>query len=445
MPTEASQKHLTRRALLLGTGTVLAGSVLQPRPSLAVQQRQRGPVDPARAPRNEAVLYGQDTLPAGIRSRVVSNNNGLRMHVLEAGFEASQRPCLLLLHGFPELAYTWRHQLLPLAAAGFHVLAPDLRGYGLTDRVPVTFGDSLVPYLMLNRIADVLGLVRAMGHEKVACVVGHDWGGPTAQRCALVRPDVFQSVVSVSTPFGGPPTLPLHNANGSEPGRRRDDIEKALAALPRPRKHYWWYSASAAANEDMWHPPQGLHDLLRAMYYFKSADWKGNKPFALKSWSAGELAKMPEYYVMDLHKGIARTMAEHMPSPQEIAGCQWLTDGDIDVYASQYARTGFQGGLNSYRILLDSEYSAGMGAFSGRTVNVPACFIGGAEDWAVRQVPGQFEGMRNVCTKLAGVDLIAGAGHWVPEEQPEKFNELLLSFVRQCTRFACRHRPDHGG
>jgi pimeloyl-ACP methyl ester carboxylesterase len=431
MPTENSQKRLTRRALLRGIGTLLASSILKSRSGAAAQQHQRGPTEPTPARGNAAVLYGQDTLPAGIRSRLVSNNNGLHMHVLEAGFEAPQRPCVLLLHGFPELAYTWRHQLLPLAAAGFHVLAPDLRGYGLTDRIPVTFGDSLVPYMMLNRVADVLGLVRAVGHETVACVVGHDWGGPIAEQCTVIRPDVFRSVVNVSTPFGGPPTLPLNTADAPEPAGGHVDIEVALAALPRPRKHYWWYSASPDANGDMWHAPQGLHNLLRAMYYFKSADWKGNKPFALSSWSANELAKMPDYYVMDLHRGIAQTMAEHMPSPQEIAACRWLTDADLDVYASQCARTGFQGGLNSYRILLDSAYSAEMRAFSGRTIDVPACFIGGAEDWAVRQVPGQFEGMRQVCTKLVSVSLIAHAGHWVAEEQPETFNELLLSFVRQ--------------
>ena len=110
---------------------------------------------------------------------------------------------MVLLHGFPELAYCWRNQLLPLARAGFHVVAPDLRGYGLSASKAVTFNDDLLPYSMLNRVGDVLGLVRALGYEQVAAVVGHDWGGPTAQWCARLRPDVFLSVVSVSTPFLG--------------------------------------------------------------------------------------------------------------------------------------------------------------------------------------------------------------------------------------------------
>lgn len=97
----------------------------------------------------------------------------------------------MLLHGFPELAYSWRHQLLPLARAGFHVIAPDLRGYGRSVTTPATYADDLLPYSVLNRVSDILGLVRALGHEKVAAVIGHDWGGPTAQWCGRMRPDVF--------------------------------------------------------------------------------------------------------------------------------------------------------------------------------------------------------------------------------------------------------------
>ncbi|HJS92145.1 MAG TPA: alpha/beta hydrolase [Steroidobacteraceae bacterium] len=353
------------------------------------------------------------------------------MHVLEAGFEEPRRPCIVLLHGFPELAYSFRHQLLPLARAGFHVIAPDLRGYGLTAQRPVSFSDSLVPYMVIDRVTDVLELARAMGHEQVGCVVGHDWGGPTAEWCARLRPDVFSSVVSMSTPFAASPSLPLGSAAKSAPGAPHPDIEKELAALPRPRKHYTWYYASAQANEDLWHPPQGVHDLLRAMWYFKSADWKGNRPFPLKSWSATELAKLPEYYVMDLHKGMAETVAQHMPSKEYIASCRWLSEADLDVYTKEYTRTGFQGGLNSYRILIDPEFSGEVKAFSGRTVDVPACFIGGAEDWGVRQAPGAFENMGKACTKLLRVDLVPGAGHWVAEEEPQRVNAILLHFIEQ--------------
>jgi pimeloyl-ACP methyl ester carboxylesterase len=385
---------------------------------------------PSDAPVNDDVEYGKNTLPPGVRSRRVETNNNGVLHILEAGFEAPLRPCVVLLHGFPELAYSWRNQLLPLAAAGFHVIAPDARGYGRSVSKPVAFDDSLLPYSMLNRVGDVLGLVRALGYEQVAAVVGHDWGGPTAQWCARLRPDVFRSVVSMSTPFFmGTSVLPIGTATKHEASAPEVDIEKELAALPRPRKHYAWYSTTSAANEDMWHAPQGLHDLLRAYYYFKSADWKGNRPFPLKGWTASELAKMPTYYIMDLNQGVAATVAEHQPTPAEIGACHWMTEADLQVYTQEFERTGFQGGLNYYRI--DGLFSeeTGLNAFSGKQIEVPACYIGGSSEWAVYQSPGAFERMHSACSRLTGVHLVPGSGHSVAEEQPAAVNRLLVDFI----------------
>jgi pimeloyl-ACP methyl ester carboxylesterase len=413
---------VTRRRLIQGSAALLAYSAAQ------------SPIGaPANAlGRNENVEYGKATLPSGIRSHYVDNNNGVRMHVLEAGFDPPGRPCVVFLHGFPELAYTWRHQLLPVAQAGFHAVAPDLRGYGRSVANPVIFDDDLLPYSLLNRVSDVIGLVRALGYKKVAAVVGHDWGGPTAAWCALVRPDVFQSVVLMSTPFDGPPELPLDTADHPLKQVAGVDIDKELAALPRPRKHYQSYSATRGANQDMWHPPQGVHDLLRAWFYFKSADWKGNKPFPLKAWSAIELAKMPEYYIMDLNKTVAETMAAKIPSEAEIATCRWMTEADLQVYSTEYVRTGFQGGLNSYRVLKDSRYDAELNSFSNRTIDVPSCYIAGASDWGVYQSPGVFEGMQHGgCTRLLGVHLIDGAGHSLAEEQPQRVNQLITDFIAQ--------------
>jgi pimeloyl-ACP methyl ester carboxylesterase len=406
----------------------------------AVSIRAAATLTPAGGPqRNDHVAYGQDTLPLGIRSRSVDNNNGVKMHILEAGFEDRNRPCVVLLHGFPELAYTWRNQLLPLAAAGFHVMAPDLRGYGRSVTTPIKFDDDLLPYSLLNRVSDVLGLVRATGHERVAAVIGHDWGAPTAAWCALVRPDVFQSVVLMSTPFDGPPELPINSADRSN-HLTGVDIQKDLAALPRPRKHYRRYLATRGANEDMWHAPQGVRDLLRAQFYFKSADWKGNRPFALKSWVATELAKLPEYYVMDLNKTVAETMAAHMPSKEQTAACKWMTEQDLNVYSTEYGRTGFQGGLNLYRIF---DVAGDLNAFSGRTIDVPACYLAGASDWGVYQSPGAFEAMQHgACTRLLGVHLVNGAGHSLAEEQPRQVNALLLAFLQQANVLASLRRPN---
>jgi pimeloyl-ACP methyl ester carboxylesterase len=366
-----------------------------------------------RSQSNEHVQYGQDTLPMGIRSRIIDNNNGVKMHILEAGFGDRERPCIILVHGFPELAYTWRNQLLPLAQAGFHVIAPDLRGYGRSVKTPVTYDDDVLQYSRMNLVTDVVGLVHALGYAKVAGLTGHDWGSPVAAWCALMRPDVFQSVVLVSTPFGRP-----------RKAIAGIDIDRDLAALPRPRKHYSSYWATRGANEDMWRAPQGVHDLLRALYYFKSADWEGNKPFPLKSWSATELAKMPEYYVMDLDKTTAETMAAAMPSKAQIAACKWMSEKDLQVYSAEYLRTGFQGGLNYYR--------GDLTAFAGRTIDVPACYIAGASEWGVYQTPGAFEAMQHgACTKLLGVHLVNGAGHSLAEEQPQQVNQLLLEFLHQ--------------
>jgi pimeloyl-ACP methyl ester carboxylesterase len=416
-----SRRHFLQALSLLATNTVMASS-------------EGMQASDARAPENDGVEYGKNTLPLGVRSRRVDTNNGVVLHILEAGFERPGKPCVMLLHGFPELAYCWRNQLLPLARAGFHVVAPDLRGYGLSASRPVTFDDDLLPYSMLNRVGDVLGLVRALGYERVATVVGHDWGGPTAQWCARLRPDVFLSVVSVSTPFLGNPAMPLGTAESRGSQSPEVDIEKDLAALPRPRKHYAWYYATQSANEDMWHAPQGVHNLLREYYYFKSADWEGNRPFPLKGWTASELAKMPTYYIMDLDKGVAATVSEYQPSSAYVAACKWMTETDLEVYSQQFQRTGFQGGLNYYRI--DGVFSpeSGLNAYSGKTIDVPACFIGGASEWAIYQSPGSFERMHTNCTQLKGVHLVPGAGHSIVEEQPEAVNRFLIDFVADSRR-----------
>src|SRR6476620_10684198 len=144
---------------------------------------------------------GTPTLPRGIRARFVDNINGLRMHVLEAGFEEQGRPCLLLLHGFPELAYSWRKVMLPLAAAGYHVVAPDQRGYGRTTGWDDAYDTDLSKFSLLNLTRDALALVSALGYSSVSAVVGHDAGSPVAAWCSLIRPDIFRSVVLMAVPF----------------------------------------------------------------------------------------------------------------------------------------------------------------------------------------------------------------------------------------------------
>jgi pimeloyl-ACP methyl ester carboxylesterase len=384
----------------------------------------------------DTVSFYRSHLPPGIRSRYVDNVNGLTMHILEAGFESQGRPCVLLLHGFPELAYTWRKVMLPLAAAGYHVIAPDQRGYGRTTGWDGDYDSDLGSFRMLHLVRDALGLVSALGLRSVAAVVGHDFGSPVAAWCSLVRPDVFRSVVLMSAPFAGPPSLPFNTANevSKEEGGAvpvRSSIDDDLAALERPRKHYQRYYATREANDNMQNCPQGIHDFLRAYFHYKSADWKNNKPVPLKSWTAGELQKMPTYYIMERDKGMAETVAPEMPSAAEIAACKWLPDDELGVYSAEFGRTGFQGGLQWYRCALDEKFQAELQTFSGRTIDVPSLFIAGESDWGVYQKPGDFERMQNsACTQMLGCHLVHGAGHWVQQEQPEEVSKLLTQFMR---------------
>jgi pimeloyl-ACP methyl ester carboxylesterase len=370
-----------------------------------------------------------DVLPDGVRSRFVDNINGLRVHVLEAGFEGGSRPGLLLLHGFPELAYSWRNVMVPLAEAGYHVIAPDLRGYGRTTGWDDDYDGDLASFRRLNVVRDQLGLVSAFGYRSLP-VIGHDFGSPVAAWCAVVRPDVFTSVALMSAPFGGTASLPFDTAdNPPRPSSPGYDLTQELATLARPRKHYQRYYTTREANENMWHPPQGLQAFIRGYYHYKSADWTDNKPFRLASRTASEMAQMPTYYIMDLADGMAETVAKNMPDAAQIAANTWLPDHELQVYVEEYGRTGFQGGLNHYR-------SGGIGAqeqqlFAGRTIDQPSLFIAGASDWGSYQSPGALERMQNeACTDMRAVHMVDGAGHWVQQEQPEETSRLLIEFLR---------------
>jgi pimeloyl-ACP methyl ester carboxylesterase len=383
-------------------------------------------------PMNTTTALPAIPLPSTIRSRYVEGINGLRMHVLEAGFETKGRPCVLLLHGFPELAYSWRKVMPALAAAGYHVLAPDQRGYGRTTGWDADYDGDLKSFRLLNLVRDALGLVYAFGYRSVDAVVGHDFGSGVAAWCALVRPDVLKSVVLMSAPFAGPPPLPFNTSEAPPRPRRDDPVYRELATLPRPRKYYQLYYSTRQANADMHRAPQGVHDFLRGYYHHKSADWKDNKPHPLTSWTAGELAKMPTYYVMDFAKDMAATVAEEMPSAEAITANAWLPDRELAFYSAEYARTGFQGGLQWYRCGISGAFTAELETYSGRSIDVPSCFISGRQDWGTYQRPGVFEAMQSTaCTRMLGCHLIEGAGHWVQQEQPEQVSQLLLQFVAQ--------------
>ncbi|PYU22046.1 MAG: alpha/beta hydrolase [Acidobacteria bacterium] len=323
-----------------------------------------------------------------------------------------------------------------LAAAGYHVIAPDQRGYGRTIGWDDSYDADPDLFRILNMTRDVIGLVYALGYRSVAMVAGHDAGAPVASWATLIRPDIFRSITIMSSPFEGAPSLPFDTANGAplpRLGVTDDELDAELAKLNPPRKYYQNYQRTRGANDDMLHAPQGLHAFFRAYYFYKSGDYKGNKPHPLKARTAEEMAQIPTYYVMEKDKGMAATVAPFMPPADYIANCKWLTEAEIDVYATEYSRTGFTGALQGYRVRRGSDPKsiAEMQTFSGRTIDVPSQYIAGKSDWGVYQTPGAVDKMRNsACTHMVGFHLVDGAGHWVQQEQPEMVSALLVQFLQ---------------
>jgi pimeloyl-ACP methyl ester carboxylesterase len=426
-PEEIGPRPTTRREALVWTaGLPFVSAVLDSERALA-------------APSQTAPQSGRSTMPAdpideiptlpGIRQRSLNDINGLCVRVLEAGYETPGRPAVLLLHGFPELAYSWRKVMVPLADAGYHVIAPDQRGYGWTTGWDDRYDGDVASFRTHGFARDALGVVSAMGYRSVTAVVGHDVGSAIAAYCALVRPDVFRSLVMMSFPFDGPPAIPFGSADlPSAP--KPPSLDEQLASLPRPRKDSNTFFATPEANGDMLHAPQGLHDFLRAYYHVKSADWPENRPHPLTSGSASELARVPTYYIMDRNVGMAATVAPHMPTAAQVAANHWLPDRELAVYVRAFDRTGFQGGLNWFRCFTGSIGKTEIEFFAGRTIDVPSCFISGVADWGTYRKPGALDRVRSVaCTRMEGVYLIEGAGHWVQQEQPERVNTVLLDFL----------------
>lgn len=368
----------------------------------------------------QGVLLSEETRPASlplsalgqVQSRYVEDVNGLTMHLLEAG--DPDAPGILLLHGFPDLAWGWRKVLGPLARAGYRVIAPDLRGYGRTTGWSSTYDTALRPFGFLNLVKDLVALLRRLDISRLHGLVGHDFGAPLAAWTALLRPDLIDRLVLMSAPFAGPPGF----------GNQRDTMAEQLAQLSPPRQHYQHYYTQPQANQALWAPPQGLRNLLLAYYHMKSADWPDNQPRPLAGWRAEALARLPHYYVMRADQSMAETVAPHCP----IAPPAWLPEQDLAVYTDEYQRTGFQGGLNWYRCNLDPTLRGELAVFHRRRIPAPCWFVSGAADWGNHQTPGALKRLETTaCEDYRGTHLIDGAGHWVQQEQPDATVAALLA------------------
>jgi pimeloyl-ACP methyl ester carboxylesterase len=375
------------------------------------------------------------SLPPGITSRYLDcSPSSLIFHILESGRPSpgETKPLILLVHGFPELAYSWRHIMPQLAQQepGYHVVAMDQRGYGRTHHPKHPQAIPSDTFRPTTLIKDTLHIVAALGYTSAACIAGHDFGAVTATLCALSRPDIFHSCVLLSHPFKGTPIL-----DHATPKPPPTDISTDLLTLTPPRKHYKWYYCTPTANTDLTHPTgPPLHTFLRGYFHLKSADWPLNNPHPLTAWTASELAKMPRYYIMDADAGmrenIHRDMSSQDPETVRSKSAHWLPDADLQVYVDEYGRNGFQGGLNWYRIQTQPSFLSDFELWAGRKIEVPLAFVAGQKDWGTYQEPGAVEALENgraVRKEMyRGTHLVEGAGHWVTQERPRECVEVIV-------------------
>jgi len=323
--------------------------------------------------------------------------------------------------------------MVPIAEAGYHVVAFDQRGYGRTTGWDNSsyINTNMAQFALTTIVRDVVTLVYALGYREVECIVGHDFGAVTASMSALMRPDLFKSVVMMSHPFKAPAVLPFDIAHtGIESTPPLVDVHAELARLPQPRKHYKWYNSTSHAANHWSNPSQGLHAFLRGYLHVKSADWKENAPHPLEAWTAEELAKMPYYYILPLHKSMPETIADMMVKEDASATKRWMSDQDLDIYVQEWSRTGFQGALNFYRTTTDPARMRDLELFAGKRIECPSIFISGAQDWGNYQQPGAIEAFPQSCSDFRGSKFLEGAGHWPQQEQPDKVVEEILAFLR---------------
>ena len=313
--------------------------------------------------------------------------NGIRMHIAEQG----SGPTVLLCHGFPELWYSWRDQLAALAAAGFHAVAPDMRGYGETEAPP-----DIDKYTLLHLLGDMVGLLDALGEER-AVIAGHDWGAPVAWLAARLRPDRFPAVIGLSVPYAP-----------RRPARPTSVMPQSEDAV-----FYQLYFQQPGVAE-----AEFERDVGRAMR-------------AMLCGISGDAARG----AMDAGAGRAVGMVprnggflSNRRDPPLLPG--WLTAADVDFYAAQFARTGFRGGLNWYRNI-DRNWEL-LAAFDGVPVGVPALYIAGDRDPVVK-FPGMDQlipHLTRFVPQLRRTIMLPGCGHWTQQERAAEVNAAMIEFLR---------------
>ncbi len=314
-----------------------------------------------------------------IQHRIVETN-GIRMHVAEQG----EGPLVLLCHGFPESWYSWRHQLHALAAAGFHAVAPDMRGYGQTDRPA-----EIDQYTLLHLVGDMVGLVEVMGGGPPAVIAGHDWGAPVAWHSTLLRPDRFRAVIGLSVPY-----RPRGSARPSTVMPQTDDA----------MFYQLYFQTPGVAEAEL---ERDVRDSVRRLAFTGSGDGPG-----------GRLGMVPR----------AGGFLSQTVSPAALP--PWLTEADIDFYAAEFARAGFRGGLNWYRNI-DRNWEL-LAPFAGARVTVPALYVVGDRD-LVASFPGMDQLIANLSKfvpNLRRTVRLPGCGHWTQQERAAEVNAEMIEFLK---------------
>lgn len=312
--------------------------------------------------------------------------NGLRMHLAEAG----QGPLVVLCHGWPESWYSWRHQLVALAEAGYHAVAPDERGYGRTDSP-----EPIDQYTLLHLVGDMVGLLDALG-ESTAVIAGHDWGAPVAWHAALLRPDRFRAVIGLSVPF-----------RPRGPTRPTTVMPQTADAI----FYQLYFQQPGVAEAEFERDPRAT---IRQVLYSGS----GDSPRGLRSPSAGEVGMVPR------NGGF---LAGH-EDPETLP--PWLTETDVDFYANEFKRTGFRGGLNWYRNI-DRNWEL-FAPWSGAKVTVPALYVAGDRDLVVafRGMDKLLQALKQFVPQLRDTIMLPGCGHWTQQERPAEVNAAMIAFLK---------------
>jgi pimeloyl-ACP methyl ester carboxylesterase len=313
--------------------------------------------------------------------------NGIRLHVAEQG----AGPLVVLCHGFPESWYSWRHQLTALAGAGFRAVAPDMRGFGQTDRP-----EAIDQYTLLHLVGDMVGLLDALGADS-AVIAGHDWGAPVAWHSALLRPDRFRAVIGLSVPF-----LPRAAVRPTTVMPQTDDAV-----------FYQLYFQDPGVAEAELERDVGAS--IRRLLYSGSGDVT---PGARTISSRDDVGMVPRGGGF-----LSRTL-----EPSTLPA--WLTQDDIDFYAGEFARTGFRGGLNWYRNI-DRSWEL-LAPFAGARVTVPALYVAGDRDLVVafRGIGQLLPNLARFVPRLAKTIMLPGCGHWTQQERPREVNAAMLEFLR---------------